>query len=194
MSALRIVTFDIETSNTFSDIGANDPAGLDISIVGIHDSKTDEYTSYTQVEFPSLWKILEYTDILVGYNSDHFDIPLLNKYYPGDLKMIKSMDILREIHASLGRRVKLDAVAEGTLGDKKIGHGLQALEWWRDGDVERVRKYCLKDVEITKKVFEYALENQKLIYKELGKKKEVPLDTSSWLRKNDNALTHTLGF
>jgi hypothetical protein len=26
--------------------------------------------------------------LLVGYNSEHFDIPILNKYYPGDLTEI----------------------------------------------------------------------------------------------------------
>jgi len=191
---MRIITFDIETSNIFTDVGSNEPADLDIALVGAHDSKTNEYSSYVKEELPALWGILSHADMLVGYNSDHFDIPLLDKYYPGELKSIKSLDLLKEIYEALGRRVRLDIVAEGTLGEKKIGHGLQALDWWNNGEVERVREYCLKDVEITKKIFDYALENGKLLYKELGKTKEVPLDTSSWLEKNDTSLTHTLGF
>ena len=191
---MRIITFDIETSNIFTDVGSNDPSALSIAIVGIHDSKTGEYSSYTEGELSNLWSVLTHSDMLVGYNSDHFDIPLLNKYYPGDLASIKSLDLLKEIYSSLGRRIRLDAVAEGTLGERKIGHGLQALEWWNNGEVERVREYCLKDVEITKKIFEYALEHGKLLYKELGKTKEVPLDTSLWLEKKETSLTHTLGF
>ena len=56
----------------------------------------------------------------MGYNSNHFDIPLLNKYYPGDLTRIKSIDLLEEIRKSLGRRLRLDSVAEATIGAKKV--------------------------------------------------------------------------
>lgn len=191
---MRIITFDIETSNQFSDVGSSDPTALDISVVGIHDSETGALSAFFVDEFPKLWKVLENADALVGYNSDHFDIPILNKYYPGDLKRIKSIDLLKEIHGTLGRRVKLDAVAEGTLNMRKSGHGLDALKWWREGLKEKVRDYCLKDVELTRKIFDYALKNQSLKFAELGKIKEVKLDTKNWLKPKSGALTHTLGF
>lgn len=191
---MRIITFDIETSNQFSDVGSSDPTALDISVVGIHDSETGVYEAFFVHEFPRLWKALENADALVGYNSDHFDIPILNKYYPGDLKRIKSIDLLKEIHGVLGRRVKLDAVAEGTLGMRKAGHGLDAIKWWRDGQKEKVRDYCLKDVEITRKVFDYALQNGALKFAELGKTKEIKLNTKNWLTPQSGSLTQTLGF
>ena len=192
---MRIITFDIETSNQFSDVGSSDSTALNISVVGIHDSATNALESFLVPDFPRLWKVLEQADALVGYNSDHFDIPLLNKYYPGDLTRIKSIDLLREIHLVLGRRVKLDAVAEGTLGMRKSGNGLDAIKWWREGKVDMVREYCLKDVEITRKVFDYALKNSSLKFKELGKAKEVKLNTKSWLVPSQkSAITQTLGF
>jgi methionine-R-sulfoxide reductase len=40
---MRKITFDIETKNTFEDIGEITPALLDISIVCIHDSETNKY-------------------------------------------------------------------------------------------------------------------------------------------------------
>ena len=191
---MRIITFDIETANQFSEVGSSDPAALTISVVGIHDSETNELQAFFVNEFPKLWKVLENADALVGYNSDHFDIPLLNKYYPGDLMRMKSIDLLKEIHGVLGRRVKLDAVAEGTLNMKKSGNGLDALKWWRAGEREKVRDYCLRDVEITRKVFDYALQNRSLKFTELGKTKEIKLDTSRWLKPKHTALTRTLGF
>lgn len=190
---MRIVTFDIETIPPPGETKFEAITQL-ITVVGIHDSETDEYSAYEVAELPQLWKIFEKTDMLVGYNSDHFDIPILNKYYPGDLTKIKSLDLLKEIFDVLGRRVRLDAVAEGTLGMNKSGNGLEAQKWWYDGEKERVKKYCLKDVEITKKVLDYALEHQGLKFKELGKIKEVALDTSNWLKDSSSSLTHTLGF
>ncbi len=192
---MRIITFDIETKNQFSDVGKNDPLALDISLVGIHDSETDTLDSFLVADFPRLWKVFEKADAIVGYNSDHFDIPILNKYYPGDLTRIKSIDLLKEIHGVLGRRVRLDAVADGTLGMKKSGNGLDAIRWWREGKIDLIREYCLKDVEITRKVFDYALKNGHLKYKELGKTKEVKINTKNWLvPSNKSALTQTLGF
>ncbi len=191
---MRVVTFDIETANWMSDTGTGDPADLTIALVGVHDSETDAYTSYLEGELPQLWPILERTDILVGYNSDHFDIPLLNKYYPGDLTKIKSLDLMKEVHAVVGRRLKLDSLAEGTLGENKSASGAQSLQWWRAGEIEKVRAYCLKDVEITKKLFDTALAKGALKYKELGRDREVKLNTKNWLAPAGAAMTFTLGF
>jgi len=190
---MRIVTFDIETANWMSDTGTGDPADLTIALVGVHDSETDSYTSYLEPELPKLWPILERTDILIGYNSDHFDVPLLNKYYPGDLTKIKSLDLMKEVYAVLGRRLKLDTLAEATLGEKKSGNGAQSLQWWRAGEVDKVREYCLKDVAITRKLFDVAMQKGALKYKELGKDREVKLDTRAWLAPAPSAMTFTLG-
>lgn len=191
---MRVVTFDIETANWITETGSSDPVDLEIALVCIHDSETGAYSSYLAPELPQLWRILERTDILVGYNSDHFDIPLLNKYYPGDLMRLKSLDLMQEVYAALGRRLRLDAIAEATLGEKKIGNGAQSLEWWRAGEIERVRAYCMKDVEITKKIFDYALENGVLKYRDLGRTFEIKLDTKRWLIPESSAMTYSLGF
>lgn len=192
---MRKITFDIETSNTFQETGSADPTALNLSVICVHDSETDQYTTYLQEELSELWPLIEKADMLIGYNSDHFDIPLLNKYYPGDLTRIKSLDILKEIKNSLGRRIKLDSVAEGTLGKKKIGHGLEAITWWKNGEIEKVKKYCKEDVKITKEIYEYALKNGMLKYKDLSKNREIKLDTSKWEQKEDSgSMTHTLPF
>ena len=132
--------------------------------------------------------------MLIGFNSDHFDLPLLNKYYPGDLGNLKSLDLLNEIRNSCGRRMKLDQLAEGTLGKSKSGHGLDAITWWKNGEIEKVRDYCIDDVRITKELYDYARANNKLIFKEGGGLNEVKLDTSKWEDLQDKKLTFTLPF
>jgi DEAD/DEAH box helicase domain-containing protein len=191
---MKKIVFDIETKNLFSEVNSNNPADLDISIVGIYDYEKDTYESFTEDQFGKLWGIIEKADLLIGYNSDHFDIPLLNKYYPGDLTKIKSLDILAEIRGSFGRRMKLDQVAEGSLGINKSSVGIQAVIWWKNGEYDKVIQYCLDDVKITKDIYEYAKENNKLIFKEGGKLIEIPLDTSKWEEKQDTSFTHTLPF
>lgn len=191
---MRKIVFDIETSNMFQDVGKADPLLLDLSVVCIYDSETNEYGSYTQEELVNLWPIIEKADMLIGYNSDHFDIPLLNKYYPGDLTKIKSLDLLKEIKNSLGRRLKLDSVAEGTLNKKKIGTGFDAIIWWKNGEINKVKEYCKEDVKITKELYEYALKNGVLKYKDMSETREIKLDTSNWEEKENGSITHTLPF
>jgi DEAD/DEAH box helicase domain-containing protein len=191
---MRKIVFDIETKNFFPDVGKNDPALLDIALIAIHDSETGEFSSYQEHELKNLWPILERADVLIGFNSEHFDLPLLNKYYPGDLSKIKHVDLLKEIKQSYGRRMKLDQLASGTLGINKSGHGADAMIWWKQGLYDKVRDYCIDDVRITRDLYEYALANQKLIFKEDRQLKEIKLDTSTWEVKNDHKLTFTLPF
>jgi DEAD/DEAH box helicase domain-containing protein len=191
---LNYIIFDIETMNTFDQVGSRDVLALDISLLVIWDSRTKEYQTFMHDELDALWPILEQTDMLIGYNSDHFDIPLLNKYYPGDLTAIKSLDLMAEIQKVLGRRLRLDDVAAATLGTKKSGSGLDAIRWWQSGEIEKIAKYCTKDVEITKKVFDYIVENQSVKYKDFNTKKDLAMNTDGWLERAEFAMTHTLGF
>lgn len=191
---MRYIIFDLETQNIFQDVGSTDPAALDISVGTFYDSSTDAYTTVTIDELSQVWPLLEHADALVGYNSNHFDIPLLNKYYPGDLTTIKSIDLLEDIKASLGRRLRLDSIAEATVGAKKSAHGLQAVRWWKEGKIAEIKKYCEQDVRVTKKIFDYALAHGHVKFKDGNRKREIPLDTSHWLVQEESAMTHSLLF
>lgn len=191
---MRYIVFDLETQRTFADVGSHNPVDQDISVGCLYDSETDEYTIATVDELHIFWPIIEKADVLVGYNSDHFDIPLLDKYYPGDLTQIKSIDILESIRQSLGRRVRLDLVAQATVGAKKSADGLMAVKWWREGDIKSIKKYCKQDVKVTKEIFEYALENKKVFYKDGRRKQEVDIDTSSWTPDEESSMTFSLPF
>lgn len=192
---MRQITFDIETANSLPSFDRGNLAKLELALVGIHDSDTNEFSSYTKEELPQLWPILERADMLIGYNSDAFDIPLLNRYYPGDLTTIRSLDLMIEVQKVLGRRLRLQSLAEATLGRGKKGDGLKSIEWWQQGLVDKVREYCIEDVRLTRELFDYAITNQGLKYKDFKQKRDVKIDTSSWLVEQAlPSLTHTLPF
>ncbi len=189
----RRITFDIETEGEFK--GNGDFGNLEVTVVGIHDSTTNEYSSFLRHELGTLWPILERADILVGYNSEHFDIPILGKYYAGDLTKIKSVDLLKEVKNVLGRRLKLDNLAEATLGKGKIANGLEAVEWWKNGEFDKVREYCLDDVRITNELYLYAKKKKSLKYRDYDGVREIKLDPSGWEVVGEAAsMTHTLPF
>lgn len=191
---MKKIVFDIETKNTFAEAGGRDPLLLDISVVVAYDYETDKYYAYRDTELSKLWPLVEQADLIIGYNSNYFDIPILNKYYPGDLTRIKSLDLLEEIKKSLGKRISLDMVAGGTLGKTKSASGLQAVEWWKEGKVDEIIKYCEQDVRVTKEVHDYALANKELKYKLINEVRSFPIDLSAYDNMERGGINYTLPF
>ena len=60
-----------------------------------------------------MWPLFERADVLIGFNSDMFDIPILNRYYAGDLTKIRSLDLLVEVQKALGK-ARTAPVARGS--------------------------------------------------------------------------------
>jgi DEAD/DEAH box helicase domain-containing protein len=89
---------------------------------------------------------------VVTFNGDRFDLEVLSAYGATQILREKSFDVLADLHRRLGFRVKLDDLAQATLGSKKSGSGLDAVQWWREGNVEKVRKYCEMDVQILREI------------------------------------------
>ncbi|MBU0597292.1 ribonuclease H-like domain-containing protein [Patescibacteria group bacterium] len=153
------IVFDIET---IGDIRNYD--NLKITVVSIYGYESDSYKSFEESELGDLWPILEQADRLIGYNSDHFDIPILNRYYPGDLLSFPSLDMLKVIKDSCGKRYKLNDVAKATLQIEKSADGLQAIKWFEEGKIDEIKKYCEQDVKVTKELYDFGKKNKMIYY------------------------------
>lgn len=189
---MNYLVFDIETT---TPVASSDLSQMEISVVSIYNSSDKSIQSFTKDEFPKMWSLFENTDLIIGYNSEHFDIPILNKYYSGDLTQIKGIDLMVYIKKSFGRRVKMDDIASATLGKKKSSHGLIAVQWWKEGKIAEIKKYCEDDVLITKDLYQFALANKFLKLKDFkGETIKIPIDTSTWGEKNDSTMTFSLPF
>lgn len=161
------VVFDIETQNTFAEVD-NDFKKLRVSVISLYRSDTDSYHSYTENELSQVWPIFEKAERLIGFNSEHFDLPVLNNYYLGDLLLLPHLDLIIKVKESLGMRLKLASIAEATLDNiTKSADGLQAVRWWREGKVDDIKKYCEQDVKVTKDIYDFGRENKQLFYKNL---------------------------
>src|SRR3989338_5352260 len=161
----NILVLDLETQRTFEDIGSrNNLKALGVSVVGVYSYKTEKYHAFWEKDFPKLESWLQERPFVVGFNQRKFDMPVLQAYMKLDLSKLPMVDLLEDIHKVLGHRVSLDSVAQATLGKSKIGHGLDAIKYWRTGDLEKLREYCLEDVRITKEVFEYGIKQKEVFY------------------------------
>lgn len=149
------IVFDIETKNFFQDVGGDqNVAKLDVSVVGAYSYGDDEYFVFDENEFDKMAALFKKAKLLIGFSSKRFDVPVLNKYFDFNLAAIPHYDILEEIEKAFGRRIGLGILAEANLGMGKTGHGLEAIELYRRGEIQKLKDYCLQDVKITKGIFD----------------------------------------
>ncbi|MGA1047123.1 MAG: ribonuclease H-like domain-containing protein [Minisyncoccia bacterium] len=190
----NILVFDIETIGNIASPNFVDE--MQITVVGVYHYARNEYKTYLLEELADLETDLKQANLLVGFNSDHFDIPILNKYYQFDLFSIASFDILREFRAKIGKRLGLDAIAGMTLGTHKSGTGANAMTLYREGKLQELADYCLNDVKLTKDMFEYCIEKQHLIYPSkdgwLRLKVDMSYDLDLFIENNTQKSQYTL--
>lgn len=163
------VILDVETKKAFGDVGGFFPDRLGVSFVGVNVRSSfgdaGQMRSFFEDDLDKLFPLLEKADVLVGYNIDGFDIPALAPYYTGDIETFPTLDLMDRIKDSFGHRIKLDSVAKETLGKGKIGDGLDAIEYYRTNQLEKLEKYCLQDVIVTRDVYDYGFKNGKVSFR-----------------------------
>src|SRR3989344_5949509 len=159
------LVLDLETQFEFAEVGGRDYVHLlKVSLVGVYSYLQDEFLSFEEHEIPKLEELLKNTDLIVGFNTKFFDYTVLQPYLKEvDLKTMRSCDIMEDATNVLGFRVSLDSVAKATLGTQKSGHGLDAIRYFREWNMDALKKYCLDDVRITRDVFEYGRANGKIL-------------------------------
>lgn len=162
------VILDLETKHTFREF--DEAKKLGITVVAVYNYADKKGIVFTEKELPQLYPILENASYIVGYNIRSFDMQVLQAYYPGDTTKLPVFDILDDIKNIIGRRIGLNDVASATLNEKKSGHGLMAIDYYKEGKWEELKKYCMDDVMVTKKLFDYGFEKGEIFYmNEIGK-------------------------
>jgi DEAD/DEAH box helicase domain-containing protein len=103
-----------------------------------------------------LGALLKEAGLIIGFSSNRFDVPVLNKYFPFNLKAVRSLDLLEEIESVYGKRIGLDLLAKANLGVGKTNHGLDAIKFYNAGDWVSLERYCTQDVLVTRDLYELA--------------------------------------
>jgi DEAD/DEAH box helicase domain-containing protein len=194
------VIFDTETKRFFDEAEGFDPRNLGVSITSVYSRTLDEnlkeidgeMRSFWEADFSEMFKLFEKADRIIGFNSFNFDIPALSPYLPPHWPKLKHFDILDVSKKTWGKRVSLDALAQGTLGSKKVDSGENAIKYWNEGTKEslaKLKKYCEMDVAITRDLYDYVLRNGVLRYKDFWNEiHEIKLDFS-YPKKEDKIQT-----
>jgi DEAD/DEAH box helicase domain-containing protein len=157
--------FDIETRLSAAEVGGWHRADrMRISVAVLYLGAEDRYLSFEEEEVDRLLEYLFSLELVVGFNNKRFDNRVLSAYTRRPLNSLPSLDILEEISSQLGYRLSLDRLAEHTLGIRKSADGLQALRWFKQGEMDKIKKYCTHDVEITRDLFLHGLKRRFLLF------------------------------
>ena len=159
------LVLDLETQRSFDEVGgAENRAQLGVSVVGVYDYTEDKFSTFRDTQFDELSVLLKNADEVVGFNLIGFDWPVLAAELGAWVTELPTLDLMIEAQRALGRRISLDSLAQATLGMGKLGSGLDALEYYRAGDWDKLERYCLEDVKLTRDLYEYARKYGQLFF------------------------------
>jgi DEAD/DEAH box helicase domain-containing protein len=164
---MNIVFFDVETQHTFDEVGGrHNIRKLGLSAAVTYSTATGGFRHYTEETVDQLIAELRAADLVVGFNVLRFDYEVLRAYSDDPLDDLPTVDMLDQIHRTLGFRISLDNLAGSTLGIAKSADGLQAVRWYRQGRMQEILDYCQQDVEVTRQLYEYGRQNRHLRYQD----------------------------
>lgn len=182
------LVIDLETKKALAEVGGEaNIKDLGISVAGVYSYAKDIFFVYEEHELPHLEALLSDTVHVIGFNIIHFDLPVLKPYMPEiAYDRITVTDMFADIERFLGHRLGLGVLAKATLGENKSGKGLEALQWFREGRIEDVKKYCLDDVRLTKNLYEFGKAHGHVLYESRndGKIHSIPVPWGKPIEKS----------
>lgn len=162
---LRLVVFDLETRKSAEEVGGwSEIRQMRVAVGVVWDSLENRMFVYDEAAVSDLIDHLKRADVVVGYNVNRFDYEVLRGYTFENLNRLPTIDLLLEVQSAAGLRLKLDTLVKATLGTAKTADGLQSLKWFREGKLDLVKEYCIKDVELTRDLLLFVLKNGYLTY------------------------------
>ncbi len=174
----KLGVLDLETCCSAAEVGGWERCeSMGVSVAVLMEAPSGNFTAFREPDLEQLCRRLKELDLVVGFNVKRFDYLVLQPYTGIDLAGLPTLDILEEVQAALGFRLSLNHLAEMTLGEKKTGDGLMALELYKAGNWAELESYCRQDVLLTFRLFEYGAQQGYLLYQHRqGDRVRVPVD------------------
>lgn len=142
--------------------GWGDHLGMGISVISVYDYDEGFPRIFMEDNLDELWKLMEKTDIIAGFNSAKFDNQLI-KAHGYEVPADKTFDLFLEIKEAAGahkfaKGYNLDNCCFVNLGYKKSGDGALAPKLWQQGRIGEVVDYALRDIMLTKGLLDMAMD------------------------------------
>lgn len=181
----KTLVFDLETQKSAEDVGGwGNISKMLMSFGAVFHVEKNELRMYGASQVHLLIDDLVTANTVVGFNHLSFDYEVLRGYEPSaPFDKPNNFDIMVDLWAYLYTRPSLASVAEPTLGIGKSGSGLEALSWWRSGQIHNIVDYLIQDVRVTYELFLHGCTNGGIRFRPFGSKREdaiVSVPTPGW--------------
>lgn len=175
---MNLVYFDLESQKLFEEVGGRDASKLLLACGVTWSTARNDFAVYWEKDAHALIAELKSADRVIGFNTIKFDYEVLKPYAPHEnLRAIRSTDMLQDIYRTLNFRLSLDSIARATLGTTKAADGVKSVEWFRNGELEKVAEYCKADVDLTRRIYEFGRDKGFVhYYSRLGSKLKVEVN------------------
>lgn len=173
--------------------GWRDFKGMGVSCIGAYDFQTNKTHLFMDDNIQEFVDLVRERAVVVSFNGDAFDGPLVRATYGLEIPAEKSYDILAEMWEADGlTRVfesnknagyGLDRTCEINLGIRKSGHGALAPVHYQQGKIGKLTNYCLNDIHMTVGLVKHIVMNNGLITnpKRPDERLQVKLPAGAWL-------------
>jgi len=178
---MNIVYFDLETQKSAEEVGGwSNKHLMRVSFGVSYSTQDDQFKGYEEGDMPALLAELSAADLVIGYNIIGFDYPVLSAYTQRDFSTLPTLDLMADLRATLGFRLKLDNLTSATLKSGKSAEGLMAIQWFQEGNFGKIALYCKEDVRITRDLHRFGCEHKFVYY------------TDKWNRTHKAPVTWSL--
>ncbi len=166
----RILTLDVESRYLADEVGGWSKflAGAGgISALVIHSTETGRYHCFNDTNLEKAAVLIDrMPSYLITYNGKGFDLPLIQAIlgrpiWPAPARHIDLYQLIKSAlrEGDPKNANSLDAVCRRTLGYGKDAEGLHAPVLAAEGRWLELFRYCKKDVELTRRLFQFAREH-----------------------------------
>jgi DEAD/DEAH box helicase domain-containing protein len=169
------IFFDIETLGLSHEVegGRSKIAQFGLAVAVTWDPQK-HFRRWFEPEVKALIFELDRFARIVSFHGDRFDFEVLRGYHSVVNLGPKSFDLLADLQRRFGSRIKLDDLAQETLGHQKTGNGVEIVQWWREGRKEEVCKHCENDVQLLVDLVKFARRKKHVVVNQ----RQLPVD---WL-------------
>jgi DEAD/DEAH box helicase domain-containing protein len=173
------IVFDIESKKIFEEVENGNHAELGISYLAYYRSDEDKIEGVFENDVIKFKEFIDKADLVIGYNIIDFDFPVLKAYFDFKLEANRICDLYKIIYQQTGVYLKLDNITQATFGAGKIAHGLDAIRFYREGNLDKLKEYCDMDVKLTTDLYKFIKENGYCFYTDgLGNKVKLDVKLS----------------
>jgi DEAD/DEAH box helicase domain-containing protein len=173
----RHVYLVLSTQKSAEDVGGwqhKHLLGLGVAVT--YDTREGRYNVYTAETVAALLASLREADLVIGFNTRDFDYQVLQSYTDVPLATLPTLAVLDAVQQTLGFRLSLRHLVKETLGIERPNDSLRTLQWYQEGERERIVQQCRRDLELLRALVRYGTDTGTVFYRDqAGVRTAVPV-------------------